>query len=519
MYILLTSFFLFLSTVILYIYYRLKKTHAFFQETSIPTIDPLNAFISTKNALWLNKPFAKQLSEAYQAFAPHPIFGVYNLFTRSILIRDPELLKRILVKDFSYFQNHGTHISEEVEPLARHLFNLEGEEWKNLRMKMTGIFTSGKMKMMFPLVKKCAEEMKPALMEYVSSPDGFEVKDLCSRYTTDVIGSCAFGVDTNSFTNPHSEFRKMGGRVFEFRWRLLVRFLIPKMPSWCIKFFGMEMFSKDVMDYFMKIIKDMVKYREENNITRDDFLDLLIAMKNHTKTEKTTDVDKFDVQVGNKRIRNGVEMTIELMAAQCFLFFVGGFEGSSVAVSFLLFELAQQPKIQDKVREEIITAIENNGGEITYDMLKNLPYLNMVLQEIMRLHAPNGGVIVRKCNENYKIPESGAVIRKGTQIVIPLTGIHTDKQYYEKPDEFYPEHFTKEAISERPHFAYLPFGEGPRVCIAERFANMQILIAAIYLIKDFYFEVSPKTILPLEFLPSIAIPPVKGGLWLKCKPL
>ena len=73
-------------------------------------------------------------------------------------------------------------------------------------------------------------------------------------------------------------------------------------------------------------------------------------------------------------------MTLELMASQCFLFFIAGFEGTSAALSFLLYELAQHPEIQDKVRNEIISTIDNNGGEVNYDMLKQLSYLNMVLQ-------------------------------------------------------------------------------------------------------------------------------------------
>lgn len=85
-------------------------------------------------------------------------------------------------------------------------------------MKMTGIFTSAKMKMMFPLVKKCAENMETVLMEYASSPNGFEVSDLCSRFTSDVTGICVFGMNTNSLRNPRTEFRAMGSRIFEYRY-------------------------------------------------------------------------------------------------------------------------------------------------------------------------------------------------------------------------------------------------------------------------------------------------------------
>ena len=59
------------------------------------------------------------------------------------------------------------------------------------------------------------------------------------------------------------------------------------------------------------------------------------------------------------------------------------------------------------------------------------------------------------------------VIRKDTAVVVPVMGLHNDPKYYEKPDDFYPEHFTKEAKLSRPNLVYLPFGEGPRMCIGE----------------------------------------------------
>ena len=73
------------------------------------------------------------------------------------------------------------------------------------------------------------------------------------------------------------------------------------------------------------------------------------------------------------------EMTIELMAAQCFSFFLAGFEGASTTLMFLLFELAHHPHIQSKLRKEIISTIESNGGEFTYEMMKSMPYLDMVI--------------------------------------------------------------------------------------------------------------------------------------------
>lgn len=72
------------------------------------------------------------------------------------------------------------------------------------------------MKMMFPLVKKCGDKLSD-ILENASNDKEFDVKDVCARFTTDVIGSCAFGLEINSLDNPDSEFRKMGKRVFQIK--------------------------------------------------------------------------------------------------------------------------------------------------------------------------------------------------------------------------------------------------------------------------------------------------------------
>ena len=91
-------------------------------------------------------------------------------------------------------------------------------------------------------------------------------------------------------------------------------------------------------------------------------------------------------------------------------------------------------------------------------------------------------MLLRKCTENYKIPETDVVIKKGTSVVIPVMGLHTDSKYFEKPDDFYPEHFTAEAKQKRHHFSYLPFGEGPRICIGEN--NLLLNLMNCYFLDE-----------------------------------
>lgn len=131
------------------------------------------------------------------------------LFRPTVLVRDAEMIKNVLVKDFNYFHDRGFHLEEfvEDEPLLGHLFALNGQKWRNLRIKLTPTYTSGKMKMMFPTIAECGVDLIDVLSEAAEVGESFEAKDLMGRFSTDVITSCAFGIVSSSLKDPNSEFR------------------------------------------------------------------------------------------------------------------------------------------------------------------------------------------------------------------------------------------------------------------------------------------------------------------------
>lgn len=111
------------------------------------------------------------------------------------------------------------------------------------------------------------------------------------------------------------------------------------------------------------------------------------------------------------------------------------------------------------------------------------------------------------------------VIPKGMKVHIPAFAIHRDEQHYPNPDVFDPDRFRPEEVVNRHICAFLPFGEGPRICIGLRFGMMQSRVGLATILSKFKFSVCPKTVIPLEYsVASIVLQP-KGGLWLKVEPL
>jgi cytochrome P450 family 6 len=165
-------------------------------------------------------------------------------------------------------------------------------------------------------------------------------------------------------------------------------------------------------------------------------------------------------------LRKTASLTVSELAAESFIFFLGGFETSSSLSVFTMYELALNPDIQDKLRHEIKTGIEDNDGKLTYDLLFSFKYLDMVVNETLRKYPP-AFIITRNSTKDFTIPGTEMTIPANTDININVLSIHRDPEYYPEPEKFDPERFTPENVKNRKPFTFIPFGDGPRKCIGE----------------------------------------------------
>lgn len=118
----------------------------------------------------------------------------------------------------------------------------------------------------------------------------------------------------------------------------------------------------------------------------------------------------------------------------------------------------------------------------------------------------------RQALEDYVVPGNPKyVIKKGMPVLIPISAIHHDEQYYANPNEFNPDNFSPEAAASRDSILYMPFGEGPRNCIGMRFGKMQATVGLAYLLKHFKFSTCPETQIPMKFdKKMMLVSPEKG---------
>ena len=357
---------------ILIVYFYFQYNYQFFKRLNIYSLDPSFPFGNWGKVVTRQKWLGHEIKKFYQKANEKnaPAIGIYNLIEPTLILCDPELIKQCLIKNFSKFHDRGLiRPAEKLDPLSGHLFALNGQKWRNMRIKLSPTFTSGKIKMMFPIIKDRSNDLVKYLEE--NKETEFEMRDLFARLLTDIIASCAFGISCNSLENPDDEFRHMGknisvsGKFGTFK-RTLDQFCRPLRILLKLK-----LSNPEVESYFINMVQDTIKYREENNIKRNDFMQLLIQLKNSESID-----DEETKEKSNER--DGTSLTILECAAQAFVFFIAGFETSSTTMSFAIYELATNPEIQLRAQEEI-DDVMRRSPTLTYESLSEMEYLEQVI--------------------------------------------------------------------------------------------------------------------------------------------
>lgn len=441
--------------------------------------------------------------------------GIYNFISPVLVLRDPELIKHITVKDFEYFTDHPSMVDPESDPLfSNALLALKGERWKEMRSTVSPTFTSSKIKSIYTLMLEVAEDFVDDLLRKKDKVIECEVKDSFSRFANDIIATTAFGVKVNSLKDPKNTFYEMGKRLSDFKgFSKMFKFLGNQAFPKLFKYLNLPIIQRDVSKYFYDVIDDTIKAREEQNIIRHDTIHLLLEARKDIREQTNSVVGETGVKKTPVRISNA-EIT-----SQSMIFFFAGFETVSTAMSFGAYELALNKDIQDRLRQEIMET--QKDGKVSYDDLMQMKYMDMVVSEILRKWPPFA-FLDRICTKPYTIePESEdeqpIPILVNQKIWIPVYGIHRDPKYFPEPEKFNPERFSDENKANILPYTYIPFGVGPRNCVGNRFALMEIKVLFFNLLLNFEIAPTKKTEIPLILSKSFNQLPDEGvWLGLKC---
>lgn len=483
----------FLTSVTLILYLYFTRKYKLWKNRGIPYIKPLPFVGNFKDVVLQKYGIGHYLKIVYDEHKDKPYVGVFAFHQPALVVHDLDLIKSVLVKDAQVFINHKFTVQEATDPLLHNnIFTLKGQKWRHMRTYLSPTFTSGKMKNMFYLVNKCAKE----LVEYVDKTHSptVHVKETMARFTTDVIASCALGLDTGSLQSEDPKFRHMLRNVFNLSPLKAVASALAFFSPDLLKILRIKIIDDNVTDFVRNSVWETVEYRQKNGIIRKDFLDMMIELRKKMQQDPSSGINRDTDRMEDDFV------------AQAFIFVTAGFETSSSTMSHALYELALHPEMQHRLRAEITNVLAKHDQCVTYEGIQEMPYLDMVVCETLRKY-PIVTFLDRDTNTDYKLPPPNekvmdATLPAGAAVYIPVLGIHYDPKYYPEPDNFDPERFTEENKKSRPNFSYLPFGEGPRICIGMRFGIMQTKTGLIHILSN--YEVSPAkdTPIPLTFDPK-----------------
>ncbi|VVC35442.1 Hypothetical protein CINCED_3A011882 [Cinara cedri] len=443
-----------INSAILFAFYNYcSSTHGFWKTLNVPYVRPIPVFGNYFRVAFGMEHHVDLYRRIYHQLAGHKYGGFFQMRTPYLMIRDPELIKTILVKDFMNFPDRGIETDFSINPLSLNLFFSRSKDWKTMRNKLSPTFTSGKLKSMYDQIRNCSDLLILNLRETLKETDEIDFKSTCLKYSTDIMGTCFYGLKMDSLVDESSEFVKYGKTIFKPSLRVVFREISVMINPVFLKILRIRDFPSEASNFFYNTFWNIMKYREENNIVRNDFVQILMQVRKDL--------------VLNENLLPEEKLTDTHIISNAFVMFAAGLETLSSSLSFCLYELSLKKHIQDKAREEIKSIMaKNSSGEIHNDSFTELTYLNMIISETLRKY-PAAHALFREASQMYQIPNSSLIIAKGQKLVIPTYSMHYNAQYYPDPETFDPERFSQEEKIKRPSGTYFPFGDGPRICIGK----------------------------------------------------
>lgn len=390
-----------------------------------------------------------------------------------IILNHPDLIKEVLVTKASFFKKgRGLQIAGQF--LGNGLLTSEGETHKRQRRLMQPQFHLKQVSTFADLMTEHTERM---ISNWVNMEDRNIHRDM-TELALGIINYAMFGHIMTEDVQKIGEIIESGSRRNFQQARSVLS--LPKFLT-----ARKDERLQQSRAYLDQIIYSMIENRRNHPDEHHDLLSLLLEAKDE----------------------DGSKMTDKEIRDQLITIYIAGHETTANTLTWTWLLLSQNKEVERKFWIELDEVL---GGKLPsfYDVPK-LKYTNQIIQESMRLF-PAAWVIGREAIDSIEI--GGKVISKGDTVLMSQYAMHRNPKYYENPDQFQPERFDHDLLKTIPSYAYFPFGGGPRICIGNSFALMEVAIVLAVIGQRFRLQVyEPHSVKP-EALVTLR---VKGGLKVK----
>ena len=362
------------------------------------------------------------------------------------LVSDPDAIEKIFVKDNrNFIKSRGLDRTKPL--LGEGLLTSEGDFHRRQRRLVQPAFHRKR-------IQSYAEVMVKSSLEHQDRWQSGQQVDMSlemMELTMTIVGHTLFGMDVSKQANAvsHSIDKLLKGWWISLLMPQPVFRAILKLPLKRLQQFTEAIKQLD------EVVYSLIRERRASGKDHGDLLSMLLQS-----------IDEED----------GGQMTEQQARDEAMTLFVAGHETTANALTWTWYLLSQHPEVEAWLHEELDEVLQ--GRPPTLDDLPQLPRTEQVLFESMRLYPP-AYLIGRQALEDYET--LGYTIPGGSTVMISPWAMHRDPRFWEKPEEFYPQHFAPEKRGERHKYVYIPFGGGVRRCIGEAFAIMEgkLLLATL----------------------------------------
>ncbi len=357
--------------------------------------------------------------------------------------------------------NRNYHKSEAYRVLGiflgNGLLNSEGDFWRRQRRLAQPAFYKQRLALLADTMAAEGQELVQKWQKHdPEKPVNVSVDMM--ELTLNIVTKALFGTDVSHKLTGMSESLNT---IIEFAHETLVSFIRIPLRYPTPRNLAFQRSVRRVEGLIYEIIDQRRQELTENPDARhDDLLDMLLRARDEETGEGMT----------NQQLRD--EVTTIFMA---------GHETTAVAMNWTLYLLAQHPEIAQQVREEVL-AVVGPTALPGYDHVRELKYTLQVIQESMRLYPPAWLISRRSLGPDQF---GDYAVGENTYVFISPYALHRDPAQWAFPNAFHPDHFLPERQRERHSFAYLPFGGGPRICIGNNFALMEMQLLLALIVRQF----------------------------------
>lgn len=376
-------------------------------------------------------------------------------------LRHPAQIRDVLVEKAHAFVRWERHVEVLAQLHGQSLLITEGAQWRRQRRMLQPAFNPKRFDAYAGQVTQAIAEALAAMPGDGATALDFE--HAMNMLAADAILRTMFGA---RFGDRTGGIERAVRTLVEAGYREM--FLPFALPAW-LPYPGRGA-KRAAMTLLDDLVRSHVAARRAAPAGQDDLLGMLLAA-----------VDEEGGEEG------GAMLDDEGVRDQLMTTFLAGHETTAAALTWAGWALAAHPDVADRAAEEVDRVL---GGRMPgYADLARLPWLGMVVKEVLRLYSPSPGLLARRALEDVRVGDY--LLPKGSVVSIMSVIPHHDARWFPQPERFDPARFDAAAGRDMPRGAFLPFGAGPRVCIGSSFAVVEITLALAMLLQRFTLRPAP----------------------------